>query len=312
MMVLSTPYLIGKHKVNRFLASISLLLALAGTPAFSAETIKTVAWTTAPANLPDGVSARVLPHDILGTILQVTCTKAPAAPIRLGVIDSPGTLGAHYGVLGLVRCEHVEGTGYLELWSVFTPSERYFTRTMAQVGPMQTLTGTQAWRAFALPFTQSEHVRAPQQLEINLVLAGAGIIDIGPLTINSYEKDENAVSDASLNLVPPGQWFGLRTAVYAGAGGGALLGLLGALFGLLARRGQARALVLGGLGAFFLAGLVSFGLGIFALIHGQPYAVYYTLLLFGGILTVVSASLWPNLCKQYNANELQKISAADG
>jgi len=53
-----------------------------------------------------------------------------------------------------------------------------------------------------------------------------------------------------------------------------------------------------------VAGLVALGLG-------QPYAVYYPLLLFGGILTVVCGGLLPVIRRRYAEIELRRMTAMD-
>ena len=61
----------------------------------------------------------------------------------------------------------------------------------------------------------------------------------------------------------------------------------------------------------FLAGIVSLCLGVVALIAGKPYAVYYPLLLCGGLGTIVLGSLLPVLLKRYADHELRRMQAVD-
>jgi hypothetical protein len=51
--------------------------------------------------------------------------------------------------------------------------------------------------------------------------------------------------------------------------------------------------------------------GLIALIVGQPYAVYYPLLLGGIILTVVCGGNLPVLLRRYRQDELRKMAAMD-
>ncbi len=93
--------------------------------------------------------------------------------------------------------------------------------------------------------------------------------------------------------------------------GGGLLGVLGALIGVLAGTGRARHLVLGLLKFMIVASAVALLLGGAALALGQPYGVYYTLLLIGVIGVAVPAGLLGTLRKRYEQLELRRMSAFD-
>ena len=92
---------------------------------------------------------------------------------------------------------------------------------------------------------------------------------------------------------------------------GVLGGLLGALAGTLAPRGKARGLVMG-LHAVCLAfSALSLIAGLAALASGQPYGVWYGLVLAGVIGLIVFSSLFPVLRRVYTQAELRKSQAAD-
>jgi uncharacterized membrane protein HdeD (DUF308 family) len=59
------------------------------------------------------------------------------------------------------------------------------------------------------------------------------------------------------------------------------------------------------------AGVVTFVAGAVAWTRGQPYAVYYPLLLVGGISAVVFTTTLPALRKRYEARELRRMRALD-
>jgi hypothetical protein len=51
--------------------------------------------------------------------------------------------------------------------------------------------------------------------------------------------------------------------------------------------------------------------GVLALVLGQPYAVYYPLLLEGTVLTAVCGGIWPALRQGYEQRELRRMVAID-
>ena len=63
----------------------------------------------------------------------------------------------------------------------------------------------------------------------------------------------------------------------------------------------------------FLVALGAMGtaLGVIALSRSQPYAVYYPLLIAGGITAVLFGLLLGHVRKRYEERELRKMHAAD-
>jgi MFS family permease len=90
------------------------------------------------------------------------------------------------------------------------------------------------------------------------------------------------------------EWWSPATAGWigglAGSGFGVFGGIIGVALGVLAPRAKGRGLVLGAMGVAGILGAGILGLGVCALMIGQPYHVWYPPLLIGGL----SAGLmWP-------------------
>ena len=51
--------------------------------------------------------------------------------------------------------------------------------------------------------------------------------------------------------------------------------------------------------------------GAIALTLGQPYAVYYPLLLGGTLLTALFGGIWPTIRQGYEQRELRRMAAMD-
>ncbi len=88
-------------------------------------------------------------------------------------------------------------------------------------------------------------------------------------------------------------------------------GLWGSLVGVLGPRGKAKGLVLGSLGLLLAGSAILFVLGMTALLSGQPYGVWYGLLLAGTIGLIVLGSLTPVALSAYRQAEERKMRARD-
>lgn len=222
------------------------------------------------------------------------------APVTVAVIERPAIKEARYALTGQVRYEGVEGTGYLEMWSHFPDGARYFSRTLADVGTMMKLQGSSGWRTFTLPF-DATGAPPPTRLVVNVALPGRGAIYLGPLQLVQGIPGGDGASGSSLD----------RTAGLLGGVGGALVGGVGALIGLLASLGRARRFVTMAILSLAIGGIVAFAAGVIALSRSQPYAVYYPLLLIGFLATVVPLALRPSIRRRYEEIELRRMRAHD-
>jgi hypothetical protein len=104
--------------------------------------------------------------------------------------------------------------------------------------------------------------------------------------------------------------FGALYGGIAGGGGGALIGIFGGLIGsVLAPRAIGRRWVLGGMGFVVLLGLAQLGFGLYALLAGQPYGIWFPPTLCGVIYAAVVGSLIPVIRRCYAEAEARRMDA---
>lgn len=100
--------------------------------------------------------------------------------------------------------------------------------------------GSSEWREFSLPFTSSGQIGPPTKVVLNVVLAGRGTVELGPIRIVQHD----------------GPWWSWQIGAVIGAGGDSLLGIFCGLIGALAGLGKTRRLVLLSMQTIFMLGLV--------------------------------------------------------
>ena len=205
---------------------------------------------------------------------------------------------------GDVRGEGIEGQAYLEMWSFFAGGGRYFSRTLAQGGPMGSLSGTFRARAFILPFT-AEPGMTPEKLAVNVAFPGRGTVVLGPLRLVELDSADDFA------VVVPGAWLTPRGMALAGGVAGTVLGLVGALIGILASRARARGLVVGLLWTMLGIGAAAVAAAATAWMLGQPPQLVSLLALVGVLGTALPWGLLGRVKRQYEELELRRIQALD-
>jgi len=106
-------------------------------------------------------------------------------------------------------------------------------------------------------------------------------------------------------------WWTSRTAGIFGGIGGSVVGLVGALVGIFTSIGKFRRFVLSLMIVWVVFGVICLVIGVVSLLSEQPYAVYYPLLLFGFLCTLLPACLYRGVRKRYEEFELRKLAARD-
>ena len=260
----------------------------------------------------DGFESSVVEDEGRVFLRVVNKTSAPCL-VNLGRFESPNLDQRPYAWIGEVRYKGVEGAGFLESWNEFDPrapgdpKQRYFSRTKGDSGPMAELRGSSPWRTFALPFTPDPTGKGPVSLELNLHLAGAGVVEIGAIRLM---QPKGGLESLDLGNFADGWWTPRQTGLFSGVVGG-FLGCSGALLGALIKRGKGRSVV------FFLhwiliaAGVAAIGVGLYARVSGQPAHVWSTCVLLGLIAAPGYAFSAVHARRQYIDAEMRRMQAAD-
>jgi hypothetical protein len=107
-------------------------------------------------------------------------------------------------------------------------------------------------------------------------------------------------------------WFDVtHYAWIPGAAYGVAAGLMGGLVGWLAPRGRARSFIVRAWFALWAVALLLLAAGFVALAKGQPWGVWYALLLPGAVGTLVVGANAPVVLRAYQKVEERRLAAKD-
>jgi len=263
------------------------------------EPLMVVDWGTIP--LPGGTE--VVADEGGSSVLLIPAAPQPEE-IHIATI-APEITAEAWAVLGRIRYEDVRGPGYLEMWSVFPGGARYFSRTVAESGPLAGLNGTSRWRDFALPFYGTPEAPAPIRLEINLVVGEHGPIEMGPLRVVGMSP-ETPIGD-----LLAGGWWNSRTSGWIGGVGGLLVGLLGAFIGWAAARGNCPGVAVVCAWALVGVGAAALAIGAAALSLGQPFSVWFVPCLLGSVAIAGGVAILPTIRRRREDTEDRLLRAQE-
>lgn len=288
--------------------SIHFLCFIATVLLASAEPLATFDWSAIEE------SGEPLPGKIVTedgrTALLIQNTNQTPLQVQLLKIENPGITAKYFTLTGEIRYEGVRGDGFLEMWSIFPPTEpgaaesRYFSRTFGDSGEMGKITGTSAWRPFLLPFNISRSAARPSALEVNLILPGSGVVYIGPLRLSEFPA--GASTSGASNA-----WWSDRTAGLIGGFFGLFVGCFASLMAWLASRRKARGFVLTSGWILVAIGAILTISGVGAVFQRQPYGVWFPLLLCGVLLVAIMPARLREFHRLYRHHELRRMEAAD-
>jgi hypothetical protein len=234
----------------------------------------------------------------------VEAAAGRAATANLGKLEAPGIKRRIYGLRGEVCYRNVQGAAYLEMWSTLG-GKSYFSRTLAETGPLAKLSGDSDWREFLLPFDRLGIANGIDSLQVNLVLPQGGEVFLRDLDVVEFRAD----SLEEVLAGPRSSWWTDKAGGWFGAIAGCVFGTLGALCGLLARRNPRFVRWLYVVGIALGSGMLLVGTA--ALLTRQPYGVWYPLVLAGVVAVTVFGMQTMYDGRRRREQELQRIAAMD-
>jgi hypothetical protein len=108
-------------------------------------------------------------------------------------------------------------------------------------------------------------------------------------------------------------WWTSQQAGWVGAIGGTLFGVFGGVFGtvagICAPRGKCKHIVYAMVTMLIVIGVGCLGVGLAALALHQPYAVWYPLILIGGLGTIMSCVATPMVRMRYREADNRRLEA---
>lgn len=127
----------------------------------------------------------------------VKIVRTPDVPqlIELATIEKFAVTKRAYMLRGKVKFAGVGGEGFLETWSHFPEPKKgaYFSRTMAETGPMGKLRGDSPWKEFVLPFTFDDpSFPMPEKIQFNVYLPQSGTVWLSDLELVEIPPSELA------------------------------------------------------------------------------------------------------------------------
>src|SRR5262245_36200034 len=186
----------GMNRRGSALLAVAACVLLAST-AWSEEIVRRIDWQElAAANALKSGTVVAAEEGARERSLRLVHEGTGAITLPLLTIERPGIRTERHGLRGRVRYEGVAAGGYLEMWS-YLAEGAFFSRSLDQSGPMRRLEGSSEWRPFVLPFVNRAGGSSPQKLAFNLVLAGAGRVEIGPVELVQFTADEDPFGDSS-------------------------------------------------------------------------------------------------------------------
>lgn len=284
------------------MATILVLIAMAGR-AVAAERLKI--WDWGPQTKPR--TGKVIEAGDQGWDFgraQVRGESDKDSKCLVLRVDLPAVTTSVFALRGQVRCDLPAGTAYLEMLTWFGEKGPSFTRGVSDSGPMARLSGSESFRFFSLPMRMKDGSPRPTRIELHVVIEGTGTVEVGPVELMEFAAGEDPLAD------PNAWWTPRQAGLYGGLGGG-LVGLLGAIIGVVGGRGKGRRFVLTALTAMAAVGLVLLAVGAVALVRSQPYAVWYPLVLLGGLLAILGPAMLVVMRNRYRQIELRAMQAQD-
>ncbi|MFO1022866.1 MAG: hypothetical protein U0903_19545 [Planctomycetales bacterium] len=111
--------------------------------------------------------------------LKVGTADGKAVTMPVLEMKAPEITQQMFSLSGWVRHDKIQDGAYLEMWVVFPNGTSYFTRTLADSGPMGQFKGSSDWRRIELPFQMEAGPNAARPKEILLNVCFKGLEHCG-------------------------------------------------------------------------------------------------------------------------------------
>jgi hypothetical protein len=131
-----------------------------------------IPWT----DMPDRTNVSVVDGDLV-----VTGKKETTQTVLLD-LPSPAVPSHQYLLVTDIRYEGVQGQAFFDMQNSFPGRGTFFTRSLADVGPMASLTGTSDWRNLQLPFSAEPGMK-PDRITVSLIMPGEGTVHVRPFRL---------------------------------------------------------------------------------------------------------------------------------
>jgi hypothetical protein len=205
---------------NRFLSIPLTMLMMTTLPADNnnpvakpadQSVVATVEWSRL-AEAKQLPKAGSIEKDGETSVLKIVRGPQDPQVVPLVTLEKPQLKEHSYRIKGKVKFEGVTGEGFLEMWSHFPDPKpgAFFSRTMAENGPMGKLRGTSPWREFTLPFfIDDKTYPMPSKLQLNVFLPDKGTVWLTDLELE--EKPIDLMRKEMLGAAS-GSWY--RIAIF--------------------------------------------------------------------------------------------------
>ena len=227
--------------------------------------------------------------------VKITYTGLGSERIKLFEVDKLPMMGncvlEYYAA---IRSQETKMKASFEMWFNFPNRKPFISQGMNQA-----LASTQNWYSCTTTFYLKKN-QSPASTT---------------LYVHFYGPETVWITDARLVKKPP--WplniLESRGAIMGILGGmfGSILGIWGAIVGTLTSRGKGKRFVLVSGAVFLVIGILLLVGGLYCLVTGFPWDIWYALVLTGGIdVAVLGPVLW-GVRARYHLVETQRLHARD-
>jgi len=224
--------------------------------------------------------------------------------------QAPNISKAVYALEGEIRYS-VPGSGYLELIHNYGQNGVFFTRSMAEDGPMGLLKGESKWRRFVLPFYRNKEgridkIEIPPPTSLSLFLHAPKGSEIAL----KHVRLVNLSTHPDMSFVE-GQWW---TQAQSGLIFGILGSVLGILYGLMSlscSQGKHRPFVASSLASMGILGILCLASAFAGAFLEQPGHVTWPLFILSFALLAFLVLFRPIFKAKFQASELRRMDSQD-